>query len=282
MSNDVYSKISERMKQEQFTEEEIRIVGRAKEQLSSYVRAKNLKGIPAAAIAAGGFLVGGQIGLLLGAMSSIKTIQSIPNFQRVLNIVQEVREETTGQTGQRVQPQHDRAPSFPPTGYQRPPIQSGRSELISDDMVDQQNQNFEGFKNGDGYHGGNDPNGSSKIEQSSAWSHASERAKEIQSNSASWGQIRNKTLPKSAWDGVRDGNIGSKSASSDKDDDSANSSSNDNRNINKVTGWDRVRLGDREGSLNGGAGYDGPSDFARTREDFESKPRQRNQYGDTI
>jgi thymidine phosphorylase len=36
MSQDVYSRISEKMKNEQFTEEEIKIVGKAKEQLSNY------------------------------------------------------------------------------------------------------------------------------------------------------------------------------------------------------------------------------------------------------
>ncbi|KAF8918003.1 hypothetical protein BGZ58_004969, partial [Dissophora ornata] len=48
---DVYSKITERMKNEQFTEEEIRIVGKAKEQLSSY--------------ATGGSVIGGLSGIML-------------------------------------------------------------------------------------------------------------------------------------------------------------------------------------------------------------------------
>lgn len=54
-------------------------------------RAKNFKGLQAMAIATGGFLIGSQMGVVMGAMASVRTIQSIPNFKRVLNIVQEVR-----------------------------------------------------------------------------------------------------------------------------------------------------------------------------------------------
>lgn len=36
MSNDVYTKISEKMRHEQFTDEEIKIVEKAKDQLSTY------------------------------------------------------------------------------------------------------------------------------------------------------------------------------------------------------------------------------------------------------
>jgi len=54
-------------------------------------RAKNFKGLQAVAIATGGFLIGSQMGVVMGAMASVRTIQSIPNFKRVLNIVQEVR-----------------------------------------------------------------------------------------------------------------------------------------------------------------------------------------------
>lgn len=54
-------------------------------------RAKNFKGLQAMAIGVGGFLIGSQIGIIMGAMASVRTIQSIPNFQRVINIVQEVR-----------------------------------------------------------------------------------------------------------------------------------------------------------------------------------------------
>ncbi|KAG0334808.1 hypothetical protein BG004_000249 [Podila humilis] len=85
------------MKYEQFTDEEIKTVEKAKDQISSYAKSKNFKGIQGIAIATGGLLIGSQIGLIMGAMSSLRTIQSIPNFQRVMQIVQERLEENKEQ-----------------------------------------------------------------------------------------------------------------------------------------------------------------------------------------
>ncbi|KAG0336474.1 hypothetical protein BG000_006554, partial [Podila horticola] len=123
-------------------------------------KAKNFKGFQALAIATGGFLIGSQIGLIMGAMSSVRTIQSIPNFQRVMHIVQEVRDEAA--PGKQGAPRHDHAAAYPSAGHGRFPVQNrGGSELVSDDQVVelQPSPHFQGFKDGDGYHGGNDPNG---------------------------------------------------------------------------------------------------------------------------
>ena len=51
------------------------------------------------AVAMGGLLVGSQLGLVMGAMASVRTIQSIPNFKRVMSIVQEVRYDKNGLVG---------------------------------------------------------------------------------------------------------------------------------------------------------------------------------------
>ncbi|KAG0362065.1 hypothetical protein BC939DRAFT_441865 [Gamsiella multidivaricata] len=308
MSNDVYSRISERMKNEHFTEEEIRIVGKAKEQLSSYAtggsvigglgglalaKAKNFKGLQGMAIATGGFLIGSQLGLVMGAMASVKTIQSIPNFQRILNIVQEVREEAPGSGGSRGPGgpiRHDHAATMPSAGHQRFPVQPRRSELMSDDAVEQQSQQFQEFKNGDGYHGGNDPNGSALHDQSSAWARAQQRAKEIQSNSPNWNQIRQMNMPKSAWNDIRDGRHASTKTGDDGDEDTDDTNDNHARskqsppvNSKRRSAWDRMRQGDADGFVSVEAAPDGPSEFPRTREDLESRPsRQKNQYGDAL
>ncbi|KAF9101058.1 hypothetical protein BGX27_000118 [Mortierella sp. AM989] len=284
MSNDIYTRISERMKQEHFTEEEIKIVKKAKEQISSYTRAKNFKGIQSMMIATGGFFIGSQIGLIMGAMSSVRTIQSIPNFQRVLNIVQEVRTETSSQGGQSGQPQHDRATAFPSARHQRPSTQQSRSELITDYAVDQQNHQFEGFKDGDGYHGGDDPSGQARNDQNTAWSQASQRAKELRSHSNHWDQIRQQSMPKSAWNDVRGGNHRSTTTNGDIAEEIPSGGSKKTEGGKPaLSAWDRVRKSDTNGLTDSGTTYDGPSDFARTREDLESKPsRQKNQYGDML
>ncbi|KAF9910037.1 hypothetical protein EC991_007368 [Linnemannia zychae] len=323
MSDSVYAKISEKMKNERFTDEEIKIVEKAKEQLSSYTtggsvvggaaglmlaRAKNFKGLQAMAIATGGFLIGSQIGIIMGAMASVRTIQSIPNFQRVINIVQEVREEGIAaaggvQRGNRNGPmQHDRSATMPSAGHQRFPIQPTPrlgSELMSDDAVAQQVHPDQ--DRADGYHGGQDPNASgSAARQDSAWAHVDQRAKELHNSSPGWNQIRQKNMPRSAWNEVRDGRA---HRQSNNDEESEPHDDNDRRHhdgldskravsssTTKLSGWDRVRKGGDvgfDGFVGSGAGAigtpDGPSEFPRTREDLESRPsRQKNQYGDAL
>ncbi|GJJ68069.1 hypothetical protein EMPS_00415 [Entomortierella parvispora] len=321
-SADVYSRISEKMRNEHFTEEEIKIVDKAKGQLSTYAttgsllggaggvliaRAKNFKGLQAVAIATGGFLIGSQMGVVMGAMASVRTIQSIPNFKRVLNIVQEVRNEAAGPAGAHRQ---DHSASMPSAGHQRFPVQdhgqgqqfpqmpsspqysSQRggsrqpSELLSDDLVQQQ---YGLQVAADGYHGGHDPSGSRKqgYNNSSAWAQAEQKAQEIHNNSQSWTDIRQKNMPRSAWNDVRDGRLPQDGSNGDDDEDDDNDQRTANGKKRKplptVTGWDRVRqLGDGEG-FGGVSGIDGPSAFPRTREDLESRPsRQKNQYGDAI
>ncbi|KAF9901837.1 hypothetical protein BX616_002138 [Lobosporangium transversale] len=307
MSADVYSKVAEKMKQENFTEDEIRILAKAKEQLSSYTtggsvfgglaglllaRAKNFRGFQGIAIPMGGVLIGSQIGLVMGAMSSVQTIQSIPNFRRVMTIIQEVREDSTRPGGPGGPMRHDRAATMPTPGHHRFPIQQRMpSELMTDDAVRQQVQEVSAFKDGDGYHGGHDPsNGSMRSEQNSAWSQVPQKVKELQSNSSSWNQIRQQNMPKSAWNEIRDGRHPSSRTSQeedaeDKDVDDGHANALDNvKKPSSVRAWDRVRQNSIEGFVGPASpAPDGPSDFARTREDLESKPSvKKNQYGDLL
>ncbi|KAF8923177.1 hypothetical protein BGZ58_003267 [Dissophora ornata] len=265
------------------------------------------------AIATGGFLIGSQLGLVMGAMSSLKTIQSIPNFQRVLNIVQEVRNETSGAGGARGAGspggplRHDHAATMPSAGHPRFPMQPRRSELMTDDAVAQQNQDFQ-IKNAEDHHGGNNPTGSARLDPNNSWSHVQDRAKELQNSAPNWNQIRQQNMPKSAWSNVRDGDHPRRQRTSgdngddeqednddDNDDDESNGHNNNRNNRGKQTadnksartpplsGWDRVRQGDavNGGFVGTGTTSDGPSEFPRTREDLESRsPRRKNQYGD--
>ncbi|KAF9412055.1 hypothetical protein BGZ94_001158 [Podila epigama] len=315
-NNDVYSRISEKMRNEQFTEEEIKTVEKAKNQLSSYAtggsvvgggaglllaKAKNFKGIQAMAIATGGFLIGSQIGLVMGAMSSLRTIQSIPNFQRVMHIVQEVRDETSGPGGA---PRHDRTASFPSAGHGRFPVQhrttstGGASELVSDEHVAelQPGHHFQGFQDGDGYHGGHDPSGAHRPEGSQSWANVEQRARELQSNASSWTQIRQQNMSKSSWNKIREGKM-------DKEEEDSEAENGDStkaamttttttgaRRMSRPgqTSWDRLRDNSDSGfvTVSGSStapAPDGPSEFPRTREDLQSMPvHKKNQYGDAL
>lgn len=296
------------MKNEQFTEEEIKIVGKAKEQLSNYTtggstlgglvglalaRSMKYKGLQGIAVAAGGVLIGSQVGLVFGAMKSVKTIQTIPNFRRVLNIVQEVREEKSGLSGpggprgSGGPTRHDHGPIAPVPGHQRVPAQPQGPELLSDYVVEQQEQHLQAFREGkDGYHGGNDPT-KMQPDQTNAWAHAQQRTKEIQSNSTNWNQIRQQNMPKSVWNDIREGRHSGEPKDGDADidlDQDRNSTGNSNNSpppkTTTLSGWNRVRQGEANGF---DTTRDGPSAFPRTREDLESKPsRQKNQYGDIL
>lgn len=43
------------------------------------------------AVTGGGFLMGTQIGVISGALAGVKTINSLPNPQRIINVVREVQ-----------------------------------------------------------------------------------------------------------------------------------------------------------------------------------------------
>ncbi|KAF9974054.1 hypothetical protein BGZ73_002674 [Actinomortierella ambigua] len=261
MNGDVYNKISERMKQENFTEDEIRTVQKAKNQLSNYTtggsvlgaiggimlaRSKKFKGLQAAALATGAFLIGSQVGMLFGAMASLRTIQSIPNFQR------------------------------------RFPVQQ-RSELMPDDAAKE--SQFQGFSNGDGYHGGNDPNhGKVALNDDSSWANVEHRARELQQGANSWSKIRQENMPKSAWTQIRQGN-GSKSDTEGTPANGDQTSPSHQSGVAKRGGssWDRIRQQHADGTFVSNSSPDGATVFPRTREDLESNPnRNRNKYGDTL
>ncbi|KAG0224057.1 hypothetical protein BGW42_005385 [Actinomortierella wolfii] len=296
MNGDVYNKISERMKQENFTDEEIKAVQKAKDQLSSYTtagsalgaiggimlaRSKKFKGFQAMALATGAFLIGSQVGMLFGAMASLRTIQSIPNFQRVLTIVQDVREQRPGPHGPQ---RRDQTPMMPPAGNQRLPAQHG-SEMMSDAAVKE--SELQGFASGDGYHGGNDPNNDkTTLNSDSAWANVEQRVKELQQGSNSWAKIRQENMPKSAWTRIRQGNIPQDSENKE-DTATANDQTSSNYPINASkrggSSWDRIRQQHAEGSFVGGQSHDGSGAFPRTREDLESNTnRSHNKYGDAL
>jgi hypothetical protein len=43
------------------------------------------------AVAGGGFLIGSQMGLISGALAGIKVINTLPNPQRLINVIREVQ-----------------------------------------------------------------------------------------------------------------------------------------------------------------------------------------------
>lgn len=52
---------------------------------------KKFNPIQILAVTGGGFLIGSQMGLISGALAGVKTINSLPNPQRLINVVREVQ-----------------------------------------------------------------------------------------------------------------------------------------------------------------------------------------------
>lgn len=62
--------------------------------LTEYIylaRRKKFNPLQIFAVAAGGFLIGSQMGLISGALAGIKAINTLPNPQRLINVIREVQ-----------------------------------------------------------------------------------------------------------------------------------------------------------------------------------------------
>lgn len=52
---------------------------------------KKFNPIQVLALTGGGFLMGSQMGLISGALAGVKTINGLPNPQRLINVIREVQ-----------------------------------------------------------------------------------------------------------------------------------------------------------------------------------------------
>lgn len=55
-------------------------------------KSKKFNPIQMLALTGGGFLMGSQMGLISGALAGVKTINTLPNPQRLINVVREVQQ----------------------------------------------------------------------------------------------------------------------------------------------------------------------------------------------
>lgn len=54
-------------------------------------RRKKFPPLPFAAFGVFGFLMGSQVGFVSGAMAGVKTINSLPNSQRLINLIKDAQ-----------------------------------------------------------------------------------------------------------------------------------------------------------------------------------------------
>ncbi|CAO3649051.1 unnamed protein product [Mucor hiemalis] len=108
INDNVYARVREKVKEHNLTEQEIKAIDTARDQLQTHTYTGGLAGATTAfllgkrkkfnpiqilAVTGGGFLLGSQMGLISGALAGVKTINSLPNPQRLINVVREVQME---------------------------------------------------------------------------------------------------------------------------------------------------------------------------------------------
>ncbi|KAG1048074.1 hypothetical protein G6F43_009514 [Rhizopus delemar] len=109
INDNVYARVREKMKEHDFTDQEIKAIDDARDQLRSHTRiggftgattafilgkVKNYKPFQLLLLAGGGFLLGTQTGFVTGALAGVKSINHLPNPQRIINVMKEIQEET--------------------------------------------------------------------------------------------------------------------------------------------------------------------------------------------
>lgn len=127
INDDVYARVREKIKEHNLTEQEVKAIDTARDQLQTHskqlfewarrtmgrltchhvaytggltgamaafllAKSKKFNPIQMLALTGGGFLMGSQMGLISGALAGVKTINTLPNPQRLINVVREVQQ----------------------------------------------------------------------------------------------------------------------------------------------------------------------------------------------
>ncbi|KAI8344420.1 hypothetical protein BC941DRAFT_408585 [Chlamydoabsidia padenii] len=282
INDKVYARVHEKAKEHQLTDQEIKAVDTARQQLNSHTSLGGFTGATAAfligkrkkcnplqllALAGGGFLIGSQFGLVSGALAGVQTIKTLPNPQRVVSVIREVQLETMNTKGMVPSQQHQ--PSLP----------SARSSPIHDHTTPQEPIHIDdSFASEDpALHGGYTRPGSEfqtdrsvQSQQQNGWNTDKQPSIQVQvqqrqqatanQQPSKWDQIRSENLPNTAWTKIRQ---------------QAKEQGRDNKSIEEAKAKRVAELKERE---IGGGGFD---DLPRTREEADKRViGRRNQWGD--
>ncbi|CEI87729.1 hypothetical protein RMCBS344292_02138 [Rhizopus microsporus] len=99
MNDNVYARVRDKMREQNFSEQEIEALDNAP-RIGGFMgataafligKSKKFKPFPLLMVAGGGFFLGSQTGFLTGVLSGINSIKSLPDPQRLINIMKEVQ-----------------------------------------------------------------------------------------------------------------------------------------------------------------------------------------------
>ncbi|ORX45652.1 hypothetical protein DM01DRAFT_1349277 [Hesseltinella vesiculosa] len=281
----LYAAVHEKAKEHNLTDQEIKAIDTARQQISSHTSLGGFGGAASAALLGGsydilvmlrrsneesqtaaiacrysrGFLFGSQVGFVAGALASVNTIKSLPNPQRVVEVIREVQEEARRQIGQ--------------PNATRPPMQRATMPISDPGSVPGHGPQDDKFITDDlSVHGEYATANSefqtdqaSQMQQKQGWPSKEKPAIAVQTQAnqpaqqSAWDKIRASNQPNSAWAKVRQ---------------EAAQHPTDIRAIEAAKAKRVEQLKETEVSFD---------NLPRTREEADQRVKfQRNQYGDPV
>ncbi|KAI9323699.1 hypothetical protein BX666DRAFT_1889512 [Dichotomocladium elegans] len=217
MNEAVYERVRERVKDYNLSEQEIQAIDKARRQLNTHTslggftgslvafllgKRKKFAPMQVFALAAGGFLIGSQMGLISGSLAGVRAIKELPDPQRLVNLVRDVQKEMIQARGQ--QGPLPRAPQPQPV-----PINSDNTgsytahgtidEFSADEASDYSKLSSE-FENDrtDGF-----SNSTARQDSSSSWSKLQTEQRGVNNRDSAWDKIRAQSAPDNAWAKLR-------------------------------------------------------------------------------
>ncbi|KAI8064404.1 hypothetical protein BC940DRAFT_306172 [Gongronella butleri] len=275
INEQLYERVREKGKEQHLTEQELKAIDTAKQQINTHTqfgglggasaafllgRAKKLAPFPLFAVAAGGFLMGSQVGFVAGALASVNTIKTLPNPERVVNVIRQVQEETRRQQpGQASGPAPSQRTTMPISDTGSVPSQHHTEDelFVTDDA-----SVHGGHANTSGTEFQTDR--ASELQQKRGWAaqvsgDALKGKQQSAPSSGAWDKIRSANVPNSAWTRIRQ---------------DAAQHPTDHKSIEESKAKRIAQLQEQQASFD---------DLPRTREEAEQRVKmQRNQWGDPV
>ncbi|KAF7726412.1 hypothetical protein EC973_008746 [Apophysomyces ossiformis] len=270
-SEALFAKVRERVKEYNLTEEEVRAIDTARRQISSHTtwggitggsvafllgKRKKFTALQTLALAGGGFLLGSQMGMISGAVAGAKTIKSLPNPQRLIELVKDVQREVIMAKGHR--------PDGVPRTVPPPSIRKSNQpepEFVEDDAVASHDyaRLEDGFQNDQAPATVAQPASDNQQGLSYYPQQRQQLGQQQQPQPNAWDKIRAENLPNNSWTKLR------MEAQANRDDGSK---------IEQSRADTAKRLRERELTV---------EELPRTREELEQRGTARkNQWGDLI
>ncbi|KAI9468225.1 MAG: hypothetical protein EXX96DRAFT_109187 [Benjaminiella poitrasii] len=223
INDDVYARVREKIKENNLSEQEVNAIDTAREQLQTHTYTGGLIGVSTGfflgkrkklnpfqmlALTGGGFLMGFQMGLISGALAGIKTINRLPNPQRIISLIREVQLESVkgrlDSNGNGPAKQSQRTPSQNPYDIENPQehFSPDLNENTSGDAAWSNNRTTFNNLNGEGMHVPNETDPLSRRKISSGQQQQQQQQQTSLQPSA-WDKIRAENLPNNTWAKIR-------------------------------------------------------------------------------